>query len=530
MDILRPASTWNPPPSTQQDWPILLCIAAVGFCVSFQSLTFVRLLAINERRFIISDGLGMSHCIVLVTKYSSTSLPGNRQWQNTENLISNALKFCIKEHPGLKITIVDPDGKRPLLAMVDNIDLSQHVVHVRNQLKGENDQQKIRSFLEYLHGVRLPRAGEHPQWCVYVSEIEPAVGERSSSFFLAFMHSHCLWDGLGTITLHDTFLRALNGTAEGASTLGHKAKQPPPPIETAGRLTISWSFLIPIVIRELLPAWLASALGCPKEDLTDVWTGPKTPRPPLTLQVPKDPPTAFEVSLMPDATVQRAVQVCRMHGARLTALLNFLAARAVCRSLGARGQLFHKIRAANAIDLRKALGKGHGELANYVSFVSEDITVPEDVGEGDDDRLSDEVWNAIRQNTINLANASNRLADQPVALLKYISDLKGWLESQAVQPANVSFGLSNLGVFDGVVPTKNDGGEMTQTCWRGESAVVSQSGNKTGAPLNFQLLSTKSDSMGITATWWPGMLGVSDESIFVKEVMDRLCTGLERFK
>lgn len=321
-----------------------------------------------------------------------------------------------------------------------------------------------------------------------------------------------LWDGPGNIILNETILRILNG--EQAIPSKERKTQLLPAVEGAGKLTISWSYLLPILARELLPKWLSSALGCQDEDLSGVWISSKT-HAPLKIDA-RDPLTSVQVSLIPGTTVQHAIKTCRSHGARPTGMLTYLVAHALCRALAARGQSYSKIRAGLAIDLRKALNKGQGALVNYVSFVTETITVK-------DGGIAEDVWESIRKTTQRLADASNTLADHPTALLKYISNMQEWLETSACQPSTVSFGLSNLGIFDGSAFP----GETDPKRWHSDTAVISQSGNRTGSPLTFQLFSTKNGYMGITATWWPGMLDVDDEDVFVREVLDDLEEGMK---
>ncbi|KAK5988828.1 putative C18B11.03c-like protein [Cladobotryum mycophilum] len=392
----------------------------------------IRSASLNEQRFIISEALGLSHCVITAAKYTSM-LSAESQ---LESLISKAVKHCIDVHPVLSTNIEDANGDHPRLTQVDDIDLDHHLTHVKSQDTGLKEEQQIKNFLESAHGLRLPTAGERPQWRVYVSE-SLATDSRAACFYLAFVFSHVFTDGMSGIAFHSSFLRSMNGvqtTLEWEHRDQQPGRMPLPPIETAGNLTISWSYLVTILVQEFLPTWLASALGVQVDNLNEFWT-------------------------VPNSTVKGVLQACRKHNARLTSLLNYLTARALCKSLSARGQSYQKIKVGSAIDLRRALGKGQGCMANWVSVLMETFTISEHDG-----RITDHDWDVIRQSTVHLAKASSSLADQPIGLIKYITNMKQWTHERASQPATVSFGTSNLGVFNGA--TCKEGVRVVAGVWR----------------------------------------------------------------
>ncbi|USW53107.1 Putative alcohol acetyltransferase/N-acetyltransferase [Septoria linicola] len=318
---------------------------------------------------------------------------------------------------------------------------------------------------------------------------------------------------------HATFLQALRdlGTTDQddnviLETSMHWA--PLPALEKAGNLSVSWSFLLSPLVNEYLPKPLARVLGLHVDKPTNVWFG-AAQRPALP-ETGELLPTAVRVISLPKNLVAAVLSNCRQQTARLTGLLNVVVARALASALHSRGHDFASFKASTAIDLRRALSSGQGKIANYVSATDEAVVI--DTTQLSVPELSDSDWLGIRGITSRLSAASQTLADQPVGLLKYLSNYREWTLKNARAPADSSFEISNLGVFD------SSGDEAT--IWTVDQMLFSQSANGTGPPLNFSVASAKSGDLTISSTWWRGMLGVSDEEDFVNEVCKRVDDGL----
>ena len=148
----------------------------------------------------------------------------------------------------------------------------------------------------------------------------------------------------------------------------------------------------------------------------------------------------------------------------------------------------------------------------HVSSFDEVIHVPDDPDRADID------WPAIRTSTEKLAKASRTLQDQPVGLLKYLSNYRRWTIGKSEKRAEVSFGMSNLGAFDAAT----DGKIKMERIW------FAQSGDATGEVINVNVASTKGGPLSIALTWWPGMLGVENEMAFMAETGDCLNAVLKK--
>ncbi|TKA82720.1 hypothetical protein B0A55_01284 [Friedmanniomyces simplex] len=172
-------------------------------------------------------------------------------------------------------------------------------------------------------------------------------------------------------------------------------------------------------------------------------------------------------------------------------------------------------------------------MANYVSATSETINIS---SQQQQDHvlpppltLTEEDWMTARRLTERLSEASSTLADQPVALLKYLSNFRDWTLRQVAKPANGSFEVSNVGVFDYATSPKSSPSQTTRPKWTLHNMLFSQSANALGDPFNVNVASTKGGPLAIVLTWWPGMLGVEDEEMLVEEICEGLVEQMAHF-
>ncbi|KAI6817279.1 hypothetical protein KC332_g7064 [Hortaea werneckii] len=157
-------------------------------------------------------------------------------------------------------------------------------------------------------------------------------------------------------------------------------------------------------------------------------------------------------------------------------------------------------------------------MGNMASAVEDTVIIKEGRQIG---KLSDREWETAKNITLHLQQASSTLSDQPVGLLRYLSDFKGWTLKKATQQPNCSFSVSNVGVFE-------DGKPQDSAGVTSKEVSFSQSADGTGAPFNLNLASAKSDgTLNMVMTWWPGMLDVEDEGRFMEEVSERIVEELK---
>lgn len=171
----------------------------------------------------------------------------------------------------------------------------------------------------------------------------------------------------------------------------------------------------------------------------------------------------------------------------------------------------------SAIDMRRCLPDHRDAMGNLVSGVNETIVLSSrsDDHAGNLASPTSAEWDAMRRTTDELARASNTVADQSIALLAYLNDFWRWTKKRTENKPDLSFSTSNLGVFDEGVSDPSE-----QSTWSVKDVMFSQSADATGSPFNLNVACTKGGQLALNISWWPGMLGVDDEDVFVEEILD----------
>lgn len=440
-----------------------------------------------------------------------------------------ALKHTVRQHPVLGTRILLPETENPLLCRAPHLDLRKHLRFIRVGKTGSKDSATdLQQLLAKAHN-EPPLGYDEPQWRVFVAPVRFSASKSTYHFHLGFACSHALADGLSNALFHTTFVKALrdlpslaqDSSLEGKCTTSEEPL--PPSLNKAAKMPMSFGFLArgPIA-AEILPRKAAGKLGALVEDADKAWYGaPKRPAVPKKDRLIK---TGVHVAVIPDDVVRAALATCKKNGARLTGFLNHAMARALARALHSRGQEYRHFIVETAMDLRRLLPQGQNKMINYVAAHTELLSV------GDtEDTLAYmlEDWSVVQRTTEGLSEASSRLRDQPVAMLKFLKNYRAYILKKANGPAEGSFISSNLGVFNGRcpkpdTPADNDSGKdiPQQQEWEIEQLTFSQSANGTGSALNMNVVSAVGGTLNITMTWWVGMLGVRDEQVFVRDVMD----------
>lgn len=470
---------------------------------------------LNELRCIVRDTLGLYGTIAACATYtdsgaSNSNLP-------VDDIVM-ALKQCVAEHPVLTTIVLDTQTDSPLLARQANMSISHHLRISSHPISPENAMAEV---LNQVHNDPLDDLSTHPPWRLYIRMIKTSSALRT--FIAAFAYSHAIADGFSGLLFHRSFLRALCGT-EGlphttdANFVPETSSRLFPALEQAATLPISWSFLLGPLIAEYCPGILKRALGMSSNEPSEVWTGASSRPTKPTAAQPLH--TSLRHRSVSNRTVERVSDACRLHQTKLTGLLILLTSRSLARSLQETGQEDPRLfKAETAIDLRRCIPAAKDTMGNFPSAVTDVVTTSNT--KATDTPLTKEDWQTAQRLTHRLQEASSTLSDQPVGLLKYLSDFRSWTIKKASQPPECSFSVSNLGVFE-TETAKADGESESGGGWVIGDMAFSQSADATGAAFNLNLASTKAGGLNVVVTWWPGMLGVQDEG----RLMERVCGGV----
>ena len=473
----------------------------------------------NERRCIARDVYGLYGSIVTLATYKNAA--SSSQALPTDDIV-RALKQCVVEHPVLSTAIQDAETDNPQLVRVSLMDLSKHMQVIESVDWNSDAASRVQYLLERVHNEAIVDEKDFPPWRVYIVPLTSTLSSHAC-FQLAFASSHALVDGISGLTFHSTFLRALRDAKKLQFNSDYvfdlrSDTELPQALEHAATCPISWSFLLRPAMNEFLPSWLVSAFGMRDSRSENAWCGSSTR--PLVSNSAKLLTTAAKTEIIPPHTLRKALEICRSRSSRLTALLAHIAAHALAKALRTQGKYYNSLIADIAMNLRRCIPDTKNCMANYVSAALETIDISPN-SKDTKEALSIDDWESIRKTTQHLSAASSTLADQPVALLRYISSIRDWVLKQASKPPSSSFGLSNIGSV-----SAND--DNTGRDWTVEEVAFSQSADGIGPPLNVNVASIKGGAMVIVITWQPEMLGVEDEQKLVEDALRYILQDLEK--
>lgn len=436
-----------------------------------------------------------------------------------------ALRLCIKEHPILSTVIIGGDTESPELATPKTLDLNKHI-ELRNSSDLPEDKQ-IERHLEAVSDDQFSSLHTTPPWKVVLAPLNPGENSAPTRLLVLFAYYHSHGDGKSGLAFHKSFLRGLSQQSamyfDPSSSVSFICEPPAntllPPIEEAGKLSLSWSYLLSPLIGAYLPTSIASLLGIRATWIPqggNVWRGRD-----LTFD-PSNFVTGL-VSLSIDPTTMRgALGCCKAQRATFTGVLTQLIVRVLSASKS-EADAADIFTSQIAVNMRHLFNGAYSDdsMTNCVTGYSETIQCqPYHRSTGWATHDSD-FWEAARSTSANLARAASTLHNQPIGLLQYLKEFRPWTLGQIGKERESSFEISNLGVFSPDAPPSKEEQSIKM-----EKVVFSQPANASGALLNFNPVSVKGGPLVMTVTWQRGVLDLAegeDEDTFVRKV----CSVLE---
>jgi hypothetical protein len=437
-----------------------------------------------------------------------------------------ALGRCIEEHPILSAVIIGGDSEKPNFALLETLDLSKHIV-LRDLDVGSSEDERIQELLAEVSDEQFLSVDQVPPWKVVLISL-PARDNSSSRLLALFAYYHSHGDGRAGLAFHRTFLEGLTGTIVSREAVdgpvSHlfniSSKELPPPMEVAGKLSLSWSYLLSPLLGACLPTFLATMLGFRASAIAqgdDIWCGKDLSFDPNNFR------TGLVMITIDHNTINNALQRCRARQTSFTGFINQLIAHSLHATLG-QDHSNKSYASQVVIDLRRLFQGTYTDnsMTNCVSAYSETIPPPAPADHLNWTNPAHKIWAAARNTTTKLAKSAATLHNQPIGLLQYLKNFRPWTLGQIGKKREGSYEISNLVVFDPVAHV----GSLPSPI-RIEKTIFAQPANAAGACLNFNLVTTKGGPLVMTVTWQKGVLDVKDtaqEVEFVREV----CTNIGR--
>ncbi|KAK5633346.1 hypothetical protein RRF57_009060 [Xylaria bambusicola] len=380
--------------------------------------------------------------------------------------VEDALARVVIEHPALRLVAVKADTKRPAWVAVDQLDFAHHVQWADVSNGNETDDGAAMVSQETLR-ARIERCLDES----YAHEPKGPNGSRGDPVLdIIFDYSHALGDGMSGKIFHETLFRTLN-TPVTTSSETNSTIEPPlvsnhiltipstastlrPPIEKAGKFSVSAKFVASTAWKELRPPKLSSNSAALAH-----WA-------PIRATPYKTHLRTFDI----EADVLRDVlAACRAHKTTVTGLLHAV----VLTSMAAHIPAATAFTSSTPLDLRRHLGVDGAKcldfdprrtVANYVSIVwhkfgTDDmreiraaaVAQKSPSGEdGENPALVALVWRyASRVRAEVQKRLDHGLKNDVASLMGLVPDWRAQHRATARKTRLVSFVVTNLGVLDG---------------------------------------------------------------------------------
>ena len=381
-----------------------------------------------------------------------------------ENVVFAALHQVIAKHPNLSAVAVNEDKSYPEVHFVrlPEIDLRRCVEFYTRKTSlptATDTDSELDELLRKQHDRGFKQDVKSPYWRLLITSSP----NTPFAFTASWIFHHALSDGSSAMLFHRSFLAALNNAADVGSVLPVVTTTSTPilpPLEELHPMTLSWPFLLYSLAATLLPSQLLSFLA------PDVWTGSTID---AKTSVPAQTTT---VAISPEATRAFAAK-CRSEKTTVTAALCALLAAVLQRGVGA-GKL---VDIDIPISMRPFIHIGQDEMVNAVGNLS--YAFPASTPSSDSSAMQNLDWNHARTLKASLTReVAKKGADNPVALLRYVSDIHGFFTSKHGKKRESSAEVSSIGVWNGGDEDQGEGK------WRLGRMVFSQCANRTGRPVD----------------------------------------------
>ncbi|KAH7408765.1 alcohol acetyltransferase [Phaeosphaeria sp. MPI-PUGE-AT-0046c] len=435
--------------------------------------------------------LGYYNNVGLTATY--TSLSGSSE--SLESIVYTALQAVVAEHTVLSAIPLDEEKSYPnvYFARLPTIDLRTCVEFRKRKeiTPGDNEEnEELKQMLteEHSHNFK-DNLGTKPFWRFIVLTSPGA----TSSFTAAWFFHHALADGTSATLFHNTFLKALNsqGATPSAEPIVPSPNTPLPPFfEDQHPLPISWPFFLRTLAKIFFPSIFA------KRPPT-LWTGAPLP---ATLT---NPSSHFQTLAFSTELTQSLAKLARRHTTSMTATLECIFATALFAHLSK--DKYDQLISSNPIAMRPFLKDvPDAQMTNAITSYS---YTHDRRGAGETSASADFDW-AETQNVKSVIADTLALKgrDNPIALLRYVSNIHEYLTSHMGKLRDASFEVSNIGVMK--APADGQ--------WKLGRVVFSQCANPVGAAVGMGIVTGGDGCASLCFYWGEGV----DQELMEKVVQE----------
>ncbi|KAJ4314142.1 Alcohol acetyltransferase [Neodidymelliopsis sp. IMI 364377] len=422
---------------------------------------------------------------------SATYTAPSKDVTSLESLVFAALRHVVAEQPNLSAIPVNEDKSYPevYFARLPEIDLRtcvefrEHSTTYPFSKDGTGDvdldgvlvKEHDRSFKEHY--------GSRPCWRLIITSSSKEPGKFTASWIF----HHAISDGVSAMLFHESFLTGLNA-ASSEKQIDPVVKVPKadlsPSLEDMHPMTISWSYFLRAVLGSILPSYFARRS-------TKLWTG--EPVPPIVSQTELPTITTMVLSA---AMTKAFAGKCHDEKTSVTAALSTYLAAAIFPFVAPLDELNFDV----PISLRASLDIPEGQIANAITNHSFKLNHAKHKS---DTTLQSFSWDTARQVKKELSEKVAKAgADNPFALLKYVSNIITYFTDKLGKPRDTSVEVSNIGKYLPRSTTHGHDIEETKSDkWSIGRMVFSQGLNRTSGQISVSVVTGGDECMAISFCW-----------------------------
>jgi len=459
--------------------------------------------------------LGFYNNVGLTATYTTSS----DSIRPIQDLVFAALHHVVAEHPNLSAIPVNEDKSYPdvYFARLPDFDLRRCVdFHTRSYSipRADGVDTEVDKVLRQQHCLNFKSHIPGPYWRLIVT----AFPDDRQTFTASWVFHHALADGASAMIFHETFLEGLNKDMRHPMKDVERLVRPPslpltPALEDLHPMTTSWPFFLSAVAGSVMPGYFRRT----------PWTG---------APIAQSPPQSTIRSVILSADTTRTFAAwCREQQTSVTAALTTLLALAIFQVTPPSA---NEIAIGMPISLRPFLALARNQMANAITNHTASFRRSDVLNENEDEDIP-QITRRVKAELT--CEVKKKGADNPIALLKYVSNMHTFFTEKLGTERETTAEVSNLGVYrprvrgleeNIVVPEQeHQVGDGAQS-WKIGRMLFSQSYNHTGPMVSLSAVTGGDKCLAMSFTWPVDLetTGLDEEKLGGKRYHPKLVPGL----
>ncbi|KAF3036865.1 hypothetical protein E8E11_001919 [Didymella keratinophila] len=459
--------------------------------------------------------LGFYNNVGLTATYTTSS----DSIRPIQDLVFAALHHVVAEHPNLSAIPVNEDKSYPdvYFARLPNFELRRCVeFYTRSCSIPEDDgvDTEVDRVLRQQHSLNFKSHIPGPYWRLIVTTFP----DDRHTFTASWIFHHALADGASAMVFHETFLEGLNKDMRHPIREVERLVHPPSlpltqALEDLHPMTTSWPSFLSAVAASLVPGYFKRT----------PWSGAPIAQ--------SSPQSMTKTIILSTENTRKFATWCHEQQTSVTAALSTLLALAIFQVTPPSAD---EITIDMPISLRPFLALAGNQMANAITNHTASFRRSDVLNENQDEDISQ----IARRVKAGLAReVKKKGADNPIALLKYVSNMHTFFIEKLGTERETTAEVSNLGVYrprvrglgeNIVAPEQERQVDDGTQSWKIGRMLFSQSYNHTGPMISLSA-ATGGDGCLVMSFSWPVDLettGLDEEELAGKRYYPKLVPGL----